>query len=284
MPPTAAAAVRRNAPHALVGVGLVVYGCAVLFARDRPRWIAAASALFGATLLLDGAVVWYRLSKGGADDVLAGPRPGPDLGRSSSGGESLQESYDRVRSAKLTKQVVRAPSLEDRIAILRKLAREGSESVEVREKALAVLSRTCGSGRDRRWCVPEKGWESEVEAVFNAFRDPKSPIGVRYVRDAISIDQYTNVAKTIRTKSGDCDDQASALAAILMSVGYSCRFKPMSAKGAGGSASHILISCGVPPGPPERVKKWISLDPTVNKPAGWQPGPEVVEKWWEFDI
>ena len=282
MPPTAAA-VRRNAPHALVGVGLVVYGCAVLFARDRPRWIAAASALFGATLLLDGAVVWYRLSKAGADDVLAGPRPGPDLGRSS-GGESLQESYDRVRSAKLTKQVVRAPSLEDRIAILRKLAREGSESVEVREKALAVLSRTCGSGRDRRWCVPSKSWRDEVKAIFEAFRDPSSPIGVRYVRDAIGKDQYTNVEKTLRTKAGDCDDHASALCALLGSVGYSTKLRPISAKGAGGSASHVYAVAGVPPGPPERVQEWIALDSTVDKPMGWEAPDAVVEWRKDFDV
>ena len=200
MPLPAATAVQRNGPHVLVGVGLVVYGLVVLFARGRPRWIAAGSALFGSTLLIGGVIMWRRLGK---VEIPSGRRPGPELGRSS-GGESLEESYDRVRSAKLTKQLVKAPSLEDRIEILRKLAREGSEDVEVREMALAVLSRVCGTGRDRRWCVPEKDWEGEIKALFSAFKDPSSPIGVRYVRDGLLKDQYTNVSKTLRAKSGDC--------------------------------------------------------------------------------
>ena len=262
---------------------MVVYGCAVLFARDRPRWIAAASALFGVALFVDGVLVWRRFGRG-ADDVLAGPRPGPDLGRSS-GGESLQESYDRVRSAKLTKQLVKAPSLEERIAILRKLAREGSEDVEVREKALAVLSRVCGSGRDRRWCTPSKSWRDEVKAIFEAFKDPSSPIGVRYVRDPIGKDTYTNVAKTLRTKSADCDDAGAALCALLGSVGYSTRLRPISAKGTGGAATHVYAVAGIPPGPPERVQEWIPLDPTVEgKPFGWEAPDSVVEWRKDFDV
>ena len=145
-----------------------------------------------------------------------------------------------------------------------------------------MLSRECGTGRDRRFCVPSKDWEGEIKAIGDAFRDPQSPIGGRYVRDPILFDTYTSAVKTIRTRSFDCDDAAVALAALYGSVGYSVKFVPVSAKGAQGAASHIYIRVAVPPGAPERAQKWIPVDVTVPHPIGWEVPRSAIEREWEF--
>lgn len=260
----------------IVGAGYTIYGASLVMLRKKPKWMAIATGLFATTLMIDAVMQWRNAA---ADDikVLGGSYKPNGLG------ESINDSLARVKSAGLRKELVRAPTLDDRIKILRKLTQEGSESTEIREKALAVLSRKCGTGKDRRWCIPEKGWEQEVVQLFEAYRNPANDIAVRYARDPIGKDTYSAASKTLKIGAGDCDDSAVTLNALFGSIGYSTKFRVIQAKGATG-ASHIYNLVGVPPGPPERVQKWIPLDATMDKPAGWEAPESMIVQKWDFDV
>ena len=172
-----------------------------------------------------------------------------------------------------------ARTIEDRVRPIRVLALKGGRDPKIREQALAVLSRKCGA----EWCTPAKNWQSEVDALYRAITDPRSPLAVRYTRDPRDVDTFTAARRTMALRGGDCDDQVIALGALLLAVGYDIRLIVMQAAGAK-DWSHILLAVvppstgsdggrsGSPPG-----GGWYVLDPTMpDKGPGWAP-PGLLE-------
>ena len=162
----------------------------------------------------------------------------------------------------------RVGSIDARVEEIRKLIVKGSEHPRVREAALGVLTKKCGD----KWCTAEKSYKAEIDALFYALRDPKSPLAMRYVRDHVTLDQFTAADKLLDLKAGDCDCGSILLGSMLRSVGYPVKLRIMQAKGAD-SWSHIWIAAGSPPTNPTR---WTGLDWSVESAVpGWQaPGAE----------
>ena len=96
-------------------------------------------------------------------------------------------------------------SIDERVEEIKKLIQKGSLHPAVREATLGVLTKKCGD----RWCNSEKGYKAEIEALFWALRDPKSPIAMRYVRDHAKVDQFHGADKLLELRTGDCDDGAA---------------------------------------------------------------------------
>ena len=265
----------------ILGLGYLAYGTALLFAPRPSRALALASGAFGAAVIANSIQQWRVAGRARA---LADQRAlaGQQLRSANPLGESIPEALARTRAATGGKQFkrIRARSLEERIAILRKLALAGGEDSDVRAKALAVLTRKCGVGPARKNCVPEKGWDKEVEALFNAYRDPRSEIAVRYVRDPITKDTFVGAKRTLASGGADCDDSAVALGALFMSVGYSLKFRVIQGKDAP-TWSHIYILVGVPPGG-GKVERWVPLDPTMDRAAGWEPPKSMIVRSKDF--
>ena len=263
-----------------VGLGYLAYGTALLFAPRPSRALALASGAFGAAVIASSIQQWRAAGRARELAVQQGQRL--QLRSANPLGESIPEALVRTRAATGGKQFkrVKAPTLEARIAILRKLALAGGEDSDVRAKALAVLTRKCGVGPARKNCVPEKGWDKEVEALFNAYRDPRSEIAVRYVRDPITKDTFVGAKRTLASGGADCDDSAVALGALFMSVGYSLKFRVIQGKDAP-TWSHIYILVGVPPGG-GKVERWVPLDPTMDRAAGWEPPKSLVVRSKDF--
>ena len=266
-----------------VGLGYLAYGTALLFAPRPSRALALASGAFGAAVIASSIQQWRVAGRARALTAQQGQRL--QLRAANPLGESIPEALARTRAATGGKQFkrIRARSLEERIAILRKLALAGGEDSDVRAKALAVLTRKCGVGPARKNCVPEKGWDKEVEALFRAFTDPRSEISVRYTRDTITKDLFVGVKKTLQLGGGDCDDMSTALAALFMSVGYKAQLKVVQGKGAP-TWSHVFIRVGIPPGGGP-VERWISLDPSMPEHGpGWEPPKGSIIREKVFDI
>lgn len=92
-------------------------------------------------------------------------------------------------------EIHRVRSLEDRIRYIREMAVKGVNDPYVRAWTVQVLSRRCGE----KFCVREKDWEAEVDAVFHALRDR-----VRYTRDRVDKDTYQHPRRTLQLRGGDC--------------------------------------------------------------------------------
>ncbi|MEK6683896.1 MAG: transglutaminase-like domain-containing protein [Nitrospirota bacterium] len=131
------------------------------------------------------------------------------------------------------------------------------------------------------WCVPEKNWRSECEAIFEAVRSH-----IRYTRDIEGIDTYQHPVRTLEWGGGDCDDYTIVLASMLKSVGYPVKARTMEQRRTPngqrvGQWGHILLIVGVPP---QKPGGWLPLDASVDKPAGWYPPKQMIYRTQDFDL
>lgn len=171
----------------------------------------------------------------------------------------------------LRERVYQVGPIEDKIRILRKLVLDGSHSPAVRATTAKILSRKCGG----TWCVPEKNQPAEVKAVFDWVRG-----NIRYTRDPRYVDQFVSAEKILQLKTSDCDELVVVLGALLLGIGYPVKFRVIQAKGAA-DWSHIYLLVGLPLNSP---KKWIPLDASMAKPAGWEAPDSLKVKQKDFDI
>lgn len=144
----------------------------------------------------------------------------------------------------------------DTVAVMRRLAREGSRDMRVRTAATQVI-----------YLQPERNELHEVESLFNFVRDH-----VRYIRDPLFYEAVAIPAQVLALGYGDCDDKATLLAAMLESVGYLSRF---------------IVTGYADPERPEHVYlqiliggQWIDADPTEHHPLGYAP-PNPAFVWIE---
>jgi transglutaminase-like putative cysteine protease len=144
----------------------------------------------------------------------------------------------------------------DTVALMRRLAREGSRDMSVRTAATQVV-----------YLQPERNELHEVNSLFEYVRDH-----VRYVRDPLFFEAVAVPAQVLALGFGDCDDKATLLAAMLESVGYLSRFVVAGYNDAE-RPEHVYLQVFV-------GGQWIDADPTEHKPLGYAP-PDPVFFWIE---
>lgn len=177
-------------------------------------------------------------------------------------------------------------TLDDRIAVLQKLADAGKRDPEVYAFVRRAIGKKCGG----KWCIPEKDNLGEARAVFGALRRAQPPRytrsdivnaqgifkglrrDVRYTSDISGVDTYQRPSHTLALGSGDCDDSSSTTCAALGAIGIPCRYKVIRTKGAK-DWNHIYAQAGFPRANPQR---WISMDSSVNMPFGWEAPQRMV--------
>jgi len=92
------------------------------------------------------------------------------------------------------------------------LAREGSKQPAVRTLALALTSANL-----------QKDYRGEACSIIEYVRDK-----IRYVRDIKTVEALQSPELTILLGAGDCDDKSTLTAALLASLGHTCRFIAVS--------------------------------------------------------
>lgn len=185
-------------------------------------------------------------------------RPAAQLGAAPANPARLLAPAQSIRSVK--KLPVR--SIDERIDYIRKMIQRTSLEPSIREAAARILNQKCGD----RWCIAEKDYKAEVEALFWAIRKVSSPYAVRYMRDHVKVDQFANGRNTLAMRGGDCDDMSILLGALLQVAGFPVRMRIVQARGEA-TWSHIYLLAGIPPTAPTR---WVALDLTVDQPPGWE--------------
>lgn len=154
-------------------------------------------------------------------------------------------------------------NLPERMKYLQDLVQQGKRDPVVYEFARRAVNAKCGGA----WCVPEKNNAREITALFNHIRK-----NVRYTSDISGVDSYQKPRHTIKLRTADCDDYSTLICAAAAVLGLPARFKVIKTKGSR-DWNHIYAQVGLPR---RRPTQWISLDGSVNMPAGWEPPANMV--------
>jgi len=161
--------------------------------------------------------------------------------------------------------------IDERVKFIIKAIQKGRVNPEVRAFAVKAVSQKCGN----RWCVNERDWWGEVQALFKAIRN-----GVRYVRDIHKVDTFQAPNRTLEFGGGDCDDYTITLGSALQAIGFPIKIRIVQSSDSS-DYNHIFLLVGMPPRDPN---KWYSLDASLNKPPGWHPPRSMLSKIKDYDI
>lgn len=186
-------------------------------------------------------------------------------------------------------KVENVQSLSQRVQRIRKLIRKGAVDPAIRKLAGAVVARR---NLDGTWAVPEKDWRGEAVAMFNFVR-----ANVRYTRDSAFADTYVHPARTLFDRAnpkkagsiGDCDDYTITLGALLAAIGHTPEIRVVAAKNGDDEKpdwNHIYLRDRLPAGGAIAGAggEIITLDASVNKPAGWEVPKERIYRVKDFQV
>ena len=123
-------------------------------------------------------------------EARAGLAPGADA-------SSLGRAGGQQRFAQTDLDV---KDIRQRVKLIAKFVRAGGRNAQVHMCAKGILSEVCGD----TWCVPEKNWEAEADALFRAMKTPTSCLGMRYTRDMLRSDTFVHPKHGAKYKGGDC--------------------------------------------------------------------------------
>lgn len=267
---------------------------------ETTRNIKVAAQMFLAGGFVLSALAIYRDSKGSS---LNGYGRGTfkSLGYSNTSGGNTGNRVLNLPNVKLPTTIEQGQKLgrpklkqydvsdiDTRAGLIGELIRKGSLNPDLREKTVEILSMKCDSmGRvdpnGGRYCVKEKGCLEEVQAIFDAIRNPKSKYSVRYTRDALLADVFTAPERTLlKSHGGDCDDYVITMGSMLMGVGHPVRMRIVATRQPGvddskAPWSHIYLLTPTTWDNPNA--EWISVDGSMDKPLRWEaPGAREVAK------
>lgn len=242
-------------------------------------------AVMGIRVLDSKKPLWARAGYGlvAADafkDVFATPE-NPVLG---DGSEQEGQEAGAGSPKPLQFRAYRVRTIQDRVAKVHEQMVAGTKDPKIYKLARETLTKQDGSGN---WVVKEKDHAGEVTALFNEVRKR-----VRYTWDPTDYDAFQTAVRTLELHAGDCDDMTSLLGALCRSVGHRVRSRIVQTKGSS-TWNHIYPVVYVqgwannranPARGTSHASDWMSVDPSVNKPAGWEVPREMVLKMKDFDV
>lgn len=135
--------------------------------------------------------------------------------------------------------------------------------VQIARRTRATLPVRVNAQRIVQGCPTNDGM-CEAASLQSWVRD-----NIRYVRDVRDVETIQFPEQTLQLKSGDCDDMALLLAAMLESIGFQTRFCAVGLNGL--NYSHVLTQVMVP-GSGWLSAEVIPIDGRAAKaPFGWFP-------------
>jgi hypothetical protein len=149
-------------------------------------------------------------------------------------------------------------------------ALNGGADPEVRRNAERIMGAWWPGGDDRT---------GRVEPIFR-YAQGTHPVlpGLRFIRDPFEREILEEAPMvTERRGHADADVLAVWLAAHLIAAGISELRFVLVAMGKDQEFHHVFVQA-LPPG----AERWVSLDPTVDKPMGWEV-PDA-HRLWFIDI
>ena len=101
--------------------------------------------------------------------------------------------------------------------------------------------------------IPAKDYLSELLALYH-YAESR----VRYMRDPRTVELVKTPEATLRTGTGDCDDIATLLGALLLLAGAQIRFVTVGFR-RNRMMTHVFVEAFEP-----RRQRWVVLDPVAG--------------------
>ena len=139
------------------------------------------------------------------------------------------------------------PGIKDTIRAMRSLVQQFRTDIAIRQAATQAV-----------FLTPQKDDYAEIEAIFHLVQQ-----GIRYCKDIHQVETLSTPTMTLAQRLGDCDDQATLLAALLEAIGYPTRFV-IAAYQQAGMYEHVYVQVYC-------HGQWLDLDPTEQHEIGWAP-------------
>ncbi len=171
----------------------------------------------------------------------------------------------------------RVNSLEDRVALLRKLVLYGEQAFDksappigsIRDPQMLLIGRAatevCKARDDR----------CELMAIYDFVKR-----NVRYTGDVVNKDTFMSAYRVLQYGGEDCDGHSVTTAVLSAVNGFTPKFRITSNYGT--SWDHIYTIVGVPKLEP---RTWIALDTTLPGETSARFGKEPPRaKYKDFDI
>lgn len=160
----------------------------------------------------------------------------------------------QARPAQVLASLPEGPEgIRETLKLMRDLVRAGKSRPTIRDRAVNVTM-----------YIPRSAWVRKTQALWSWVKT-----NVRYVPDINGVETLHWPEQTMSQGFGDCDDQATLMAALLESIGIPTR----------------LVAVGFTPGVFQHVyaeallgDSWVPLETTEDKPFGWKP-PEIVSAY-----
>jgi transglutaminase-like putative cysteine protease len=112
-----------------------------------------------------------------------------------------------------------------------------------------------------------EGWVGQIRSLQGWVQD-----SIRYIQDPTDdtggVELVQTPQKTLEYQAGDCDDQATLLAALLSSIGHPARFMAVGFQGQ--PLSHVLTQTKVGSSGND-AQDWVSAETIQPRPLGWFP-------------
>ncbi len=139
------------------------------------------------------------------------------------------------------------------LAIMQRLARQGRKDPGVIALAEQVVK-----------ACPANDTKCEIGSLFYWVKS-----NIRYLRDVRDVEKINTAERTLRVRTGDCDDMSVLLASLLEAVGNKTKFWVVGLQS--GEYEHVFVKVRLGTG-------WVSLDPTVEQATlGWSP-PNILRR------
>jgi transglutaminase-like putative cysteine protease len=126
-------------------------------------------------------------------------------------------------------------------------ARTASTTLEIRDLAERIIAN-----------VPAKNYAGELAAIQRWTRS-----NIRYTRDPYTAETLKTPHALLESPQGDCDDQATLIGALALSIGFPVRFVAIGTVEPG-VFDHVF--CEVKLG-----TLWLSVESTEPVDVGWNP-------------
>jgi hypothetical protein len=147
--------------------------------------------------------------------------------------------------------ITKNPSLDDTINAMRKLAHGA-------KKDMGIIRLTRDIVRD----LQPGDYNGEILAVYHWVCQH-----IRYVRDINDVELVISPQRMLQLGGGDCDDMATLLAGMLMSIGNECRFMVVGFEDK--NPSHVFCQVALRTGDAgggnvSGGRVWATVDPVAD--------------------
>ncbi|MHB8674561.1 MAG: transglutaminase-like domain-containing protein [Candidatus Limnocylindrales bacterium] len=153
---------------------------------------------------------------------------------------------------------------------------EGAAGIRATLKAMARAARAAETDITIRnlaesiiGVIPGRDYAGELAAIQSWVMH-----NIRYTRDPVNTETLKTPAALLESPQGDCDDQATLVAALVMTIGFPARFVAIGVE-TPGIFEHVYTEAKL-------GTVWLSVETTEDVPIGWRPENVVSRMEWHL--